>query len=146
MASLTGEQDHRSVNSAAGEGQELIHALEEFVAMLDSHLEQADKPALKQLLTMANERRECSVKVRMLLDSFMHDVERNGGRKAETDDILRMITRIQSKESVLSAMFEKSKQECQASLGSMRKGKQALQGYSINNGLAARPKYLSNRM
>lgn len=58
----------------------------------------------------------------------------------------KIIKKLLAEEDVLQELIVARQLKVQEQLLSMRKGKEALQGYNINQGLVPRPKYFSSRL
>ncbi|MGV1099866.1 hypothetical protein ACUUL3_10725 [Thiovibrio sp. JS02] len=133
-----------SENMLCGAREDVLTAVAAFARMQAEHLAALAEGNCKNCLAWQSEREERFMALALALESV------HGGdfpvEKVFLAELREMIQELLRRENALRRSVEAKKNDLRAQLDAMRRGRGALQGYSINRGLVPRPKYLSNRM
>jgi hypothetical protein len=120
---------------------QMFDLLAEFASVQQDHAACLAENRLKNLMSWRQQREQAFRRLRQVLD-----------RVADLDDcdeavrqrLLNEMGKILENEKQLAELAGAQRDRLQGSLRVMRKGKQALKGYSVYQGGSPRPRYLSN--
>lgn len=140
MVVLSKGMEELSVNSLS---EEFLRAADDFGAMQQRHREELLAGNWKNLFSWRQAREQAARRLGGILEKVVACGQENMDGAVRAREIMEKLL---SEEDVLQKLIMARQLKVQEQLLAMRKGKEALQGYNINQGLVPRPRYLSNKM
>ena len=130
--------------SAVDLSGDFLQAAEDFAIMQQAHRQALLAGEWRDIFAWAKNREHVFRRLAGILEKIV------GSRQENQENVVRhaheTMKKLLADEEVLRELVVVQQLKMQEQLLTMRKGKEALQGYNINKGLVPRPKYLSNRM
>ncbi|MFZ5774291.1 MAG: hypothetical protein ACOY3Z_02240 [Thermodesulfobacteriota bacterium] len=140
------EQPGFGRNEAKESGEEPVadfrRAVCSFIARQQSHGQAMQSGNLREIFSWRREREQA---FRVLVQRFERLALSADFPATELQGLLGCLQEILDGERELANRVVALQDDIKSQLFSMRRGKGALQGYSVNRGQMARPRYLSNR-
>lgn len=121
---------------------QLLDLLAEFASIQKDHAACLAENRLKNLMRWRQQREQAFRRLRQVLDQVAGLA---GYDEAVRQRLLNDLGKILENEKQLAGLAGVQRDRLQGSLCVMRKGKQALKGYSVYQGGGPGPKYLSNK-
>ncbi|MBU4263862.1 MAG: flagellar protein FliT [Proteobacteria bacterium] len=121
---------------------QLFDLLAEFASIQKDHAACLAENRLKNLMNWRQQREQAFRRLRQVLEQVAGLA---GCDEADRQRLLNDLGKILENEKQLAGLAGAQRDRLQGSLRVMRKGKQALKGYSVYQGGSPRPKYLSNK-
>ncbi|MCJ7602174.1 MAG: flagellar protein FliT [Desulfobulbaceae bacterium] len=120
---------------------QLFELLAEFASVQKDHAACLAENRLKNLMSWRQQREQAFRRLTQVLDRV---ADLAAGDEAVRQRLLNEMGKILENEKQLAELAGAQRDRLQGSLRVMRKGKQALKGYSVYQGGSPRPRYLSN--
>lgn len=125
--------------------QQICRVFDEFVAVQAQNCDDLIADKLKHVMLWRHKREHVFNRLKQYLDLVDSDFISKNDRDFLAD-LRKRLQDILEGEDLLYAKAEQKREELARRLDTLRKGKKALQGYSLKNtGMAPKPKFLSNR-
>lgn len=123
--------------------EDFFRAAEDFAAMQQGHRDALLAGNGKGFFSWRQNRERAFRSLVRILDKLVAGGQDDKGFVVGALEIMRKLL---AEEDVLQELILARQLKTQEQLLAMRKGKEALQGYSMNKGQVPRPRYLSSRM
>lgn len=125
--------------------QKLVDVLDAFADVQQEQFKCLTTGKLKRLMAWRNNREHIfnNLQKNLELAQSNFDISKDADL---LNFLLERIKLLLDGEQALDDAVRRHRQVLEEKLGSMRKGKKALHGYSLHNGLPPRPKFLSSKM
>lgn len=123
--------------------EDFFRAAEDFAAMQQGHQAELLAESGKDLFFWRQGRERAFRSLVRILDKLVAGVQDD---KEVVVRALEITEKLLAEEDVLQELILARQLKMQEQIHAMHKGKEALQGYSMNKGQVPRPRYLSSRM